>query len=135
MLQNTRVPSAAELRECDRIVLTSAEGWDPHNVTFKISSVKTLNPEPTYGELLQQTTKIHLSPVHISGVAASKSTTKTTALQLSQQRNIGLSTAEATLRNATMLSFLTAMSVNIAQISLLKICMPKSMLMDSPIHF
>ena len=45
--------------------------------------------------------KIHLSPVHISGVAASKSATKTTALQLSQQWNIGLNTAEATLRYTT----------------------------------
>ena len=98
---NTRVPSAQELRDCERVVLTSSEGWDPHNVSFNISSVSTLHPEPTYGELLQQTTKIHLSPVHISGVAASKSTTKTTALQLSQQWDIGLNTAEATLRNTT----------------------------------
>ena len=38
---NTRVPLAEELRECDRIVLTSPEGWDPHNVSFKISAVAT----------------------------------------------------------------------------------------------
>ena len=98
---NIRVPSAQELKDCDRIVLTSAEGWDPHNVTFKISVVTTSHPEPTYGELLQQTTKVHLSPVHISGVSASKSTRKTTELQISQQWNIGLNTAESTLRNTT----------------------------------
>ena len=58
----TRVPSAQELRDCERVILTSSEGWDPHNVSFKILSVTTLNQEPTYVELLQQTTKIHLSP-------------------------------------------------------------------------
>ena len=55
---NTRVHSAQELRDCERVVLTSSEGWDPHNVSFMISSVATLHPEPTYGELLQQTTKV-----------------------------------------------------------------------------
>ena len=98
---NTRVPSEEQLRECDRIVLTSSKGWDPHNVTFKISAVETWHPEPTYGELLQQTTKIHLSPVHISGVTASKSTKNTTSLQRSQQWNVGLNTAESTRRNTT----------------------------------
>ena len=95
---NTRVPSAKELKDCDRIVLTSR---DPHNLTFKISAVTTSHPKPTYGELLQQTTKVHLSPVHVNGVAASKSTRKITALQLSQQWNIGLNTVESTLRNTT----------------------------------
>ena len=38
---NTRVPSAQELLECDRIVLTSAEGWDPRNVSFKISAIES----------------------------------------------------------------------------------------------
>ena len=37
----TRVPSAQELRDCERVVLTSPEGWDPHNVSFKISAVET----------------------------------------------------------------------------------------------
>ena len=83
------------------MVLTSPEGWDPHNVSFKISSVATSHSEPTYGELLQKTTKVHLNPVHVSGVSASKSTRKTTALQLSQQWNIGLNTTESTLRNTT----------------------------------
>ena len=38
---NTRVPSEQELRECDRIVLRSPDGWDPHNITFPISNVET----------------------------------------------------------------------------------------------
>ena len=67
---NTRVPSAQVFKDCDRIVLTSAEGSDPHIVTFKISAVENSHQDPTYAEMLQQTTKIHLSPVHISGVAA-----------------------------------------------------------------
>jgi len=38
---NTRVPSPQELLECDRIILTSAEGWDPRNVSFKISAIES----------------------------------------------------------------------------------------------
>jgi hypothetical protein len=38
---NTRVPSAEELRDCDRIVLTSPDGWDPRNVSFKISALES----------------------------------------------------------------------------------------------
>ena len=38
---NTRVPSAEELRDCDRIVLTSSDGWDPRNVSFKISALES----------------------------------------------------------------------------------------------
>ena len=53
---NTRVPCAQELWDFERAVLTSSEGWDPHNVLFKISSVTTANQESTCGELLQQTT-------------------------------------------------------------------------------
>ena len=87
---NTRVPSVQELRDCERVVFTSSEGWDPHNVSFKISLVATSHPEPTYGKLLQQTTKVHLSPVvHVNGVIASKQKGKTTALQLLQKWNIG----------------------------------------------
>ena len=70
-------------------------------MTFMITTVETSHPEPTYGELLQQTKKVHLSPGRIDDVIVSKHKGKTTALQLSQQWNIGLNTEESTHRNTT----------------------------------